>query len=91
MNRLQETPALSKLCHFDIPALYAQTINDDRFLLYDEMKGTKRILIFATNDQLRIQFKAIYILIDDTFSCHPPFFDQVYTLHALSNINNVSE
>ncbi|CAF3678300.1 unnamed protein product [Rotaria sp. Silwood1] len=85
LNRIrrQETPTLPKSCHFHIPTLYAQTINGDRFLLYDKMRGTKRILIFATDDQLRILFKAKHILMDGTFSSCPPFFEQLYTLHAI--------
>ncbi|CAF4589173.1 unnamed protein product, partial [Rotaria socialis] len=85
LNRIRrlETPLLPKSCRFDIPTLYNHTINVERFLLYDKMRRNKRILIFATDDQLRVLFKAKHILMDGTFSSCPPFFDQVYTLHAI--------
>ncbi|CAF4665853.1 unnamed protein product [Rotaria socialis] len=47
------------------------------------MRRNKIILIFATDDQLRVLFKAKHILMGGTFSSCPPFFDQVYTLHAI--------
>ncbi|CAF4773734.1 unnamed protein product, partial [Rotaria socialis] len=78
-----ETPLLPKSCRFDIPTLYNHTINVERFLLYDKMRRNKRILIFATDDQLRVLFKAKHILMDGTFSSCPPLFDQVYTLHGI--------
>ncbi|CAM4906215.1 unnamed protein product [Rotaria socialis] len=85
LNRIRrfETPLLPKSCRFDIPTLYNHTINVERFLLYDKMRRNKRILIFATDDQLRVLFKAKHILMDGTFTSCPPFFDQVYTLHAI--------
>jgi hypothetical protein len=81
--RREETPALPKSYVFDIPNLYAQTIGGDRFLICDKMHRNKRMLIFATDDQLRILFKAKHILMDGTFSSCPPYFDQIYTLHAI--------
>ncbi|CAF2645167.1 unnamed protein product [Rotaria sp. Silwood2] len=85
LNRIRrrETPVLPKSCHFDIPTLFAQTLNGERFLLYDKMRRNKRIVIFATDDQLRILFKAKRILMYDAFSSCPPFLDQIYTLHAI--------
>ncbi|CAF3223149.1 unnamed protein product [Rotaria socialis] len=85
LNRIRrlETPLLPKSCRFDIPTLYNHTINIERFLFYDKMTRNKRILIFATDDQPHVPFKAKHILMDGTFSSCPPFMKQVYTLHAI--------
>ncbi|CAF4981043.1 unnamed protein product, partial [Rotaria socialis] len=85
LNRIRrlESFLLPKSCRFDIPTLYNHTINVERFLLYDKMRRNKRILIFATDDQLRVLFKAKHILMDSTSSSCPLFFEQVYALHGV--------
>ncbi|CAF1665620.1 unnamed protein product, partial [Rotaria magnacalcarata] len=85
LNRIRrlETPLLPKSCRFDIPTLYNHTINVERFLFYDKMRRNKRILIFATDDHLRVLFRTKHILMDGTFSSCPLFFEQAYTLHAI--------
>ncbi|CAF3714124.1 unnamed protein product [Rotaria socialis] len=85
LNRIRrlETPLLLKSCRFDIPTLYNHKINVERFLLYNKMRRNKRILIFATDDQLGVLFKAKQVLMDGTSSSCPLFFEQAYTLHAV--------
>jgi hypothetical protein len=40
------------------------------------------MLIFASPTQLELLFNATTIFMDGTFLATPPFFDQVYTIHA---------
>jgi hypothetical protein len=43
----------------------------------------QRILLFASNEQLKMLFNAKTILMDGTFSSSPTMFDQVYTIHSI--------
>ena len=47
------------------------------------IRRRKRMLLFGTVTQLQLLFDSSIVLMDGTFSSTPPFFDQIYTLHAL--------
>ncbi|CAF4865857.1 unnamed protein product, partial [Rotaria sp. Silwood2] len=87
MNRIrrQLTPVLPECCNFEIPAPYSETISGCRFLLSDINMNKKRIVLFATDQQLQLLFKAKHVLMDGTFDSAPPYFSQVYTLHAIKH------
>ena len=52
----------------------------DDFLIVDKMiTRRQRILLFSSNEQLKMLFRAEAILMDGTFSTCPNMFDQVYT------------
>ena len=45
----------------------------------------KRIIINATDEQLRILFSSPHIMMDGTFDSYPPHFEQTYSIHAMKN------
>ncbi|CAF4225036.1 unnamed protein product, partial [Rotaria sordida] len=87
LNKLRRktTPILPDSSDFDIPDLYSTTIDSRRFLLGDLTYHRKRILIFSTDEQLTVLFKAKQIMMDGTFNACPPYFEQVYTLHCIKH------
>jgi hypothetical protein len=81
--RRKLTPSLPGSTSFDIPDSYHTTSTGEKFLASDTLIGRKRrMLIFASPSQLELLFNASTIFMDGTFSASPPFFDQVYTIHA---------
>ena len=75
---------------FNIPSRYQKTNNDDRYLLVDRIQRLdgvpqKRIIIYATDEQLRLLFTSPHIMMDGTFDSCQPHFDQVYSIHAMKN------
>ncbi|CAF4234089.1 unnamed protein product [Rotaria sp. Silwood2] len=83
--RRKMTPVLPTSYAFDIPAQYQVTINDVQFVLCDETLHNKRLLLFSTDQQLTFLFSAKHIMMDGTFDTCPPYFDQVYTIHAIKH------
>ncbi|CAM4801162.1 unnamed protein product [Rotaria magnacalcarata] len=83
--RRKMTPVLPTSYVFDIPAQYQVTLNDEQFLLCDKTLHNKRLLLFGTDQQLIFLFSAKHILMDGTFDTCPPYFDQVYTIHAIKH------
>ena len=82
--RRKLTPALPASTSFDIPDSYQCTITAEKFLVCDTLVcRKKRMLIFASPKQLESLFNSSILFMDGTFSATPPFFDQVYTIHAL--------
>ena len=53
-----------------------------RFLLHDNEGGQQRMLIFATDEQLRALANATVWHMDRTFSCCPRLFLQLYTIRV---------
>ena len=45
----------------------------------------KKIVIFATDDNIRILVEAETVFVDGTFHTLPQFFYQIFTLHAFKN------
>ena len=43
------------------------------------------MLLFGTEQQLTFLFSAKHIMMDGTFDVCPPYFDQVYTIHAIKH------
>lgn len=83
--RRQKTPKLPSSSDFEIPPFYSVTLDDRRFLLADITKHKKRIIIFSTDEQLSLLFKAKQVMMDGTFDACPPHFDRIYTLHAIKH------
>lgn len=85
LNRLrrQTTPALPKSAFFDIPDGYSKTKDGVLFLFSDELVRKKRVILFASDEQLRTLFAATHIMIDATFSACVPQFDQVFSIHCI--------
>jgi hypothetical protein len=76
--------------NFDIPSRYKKTTGGERYLLPDKIQRIngnveKRIIVYATDEQLRLLFTSTHIMMDGTFDSSPPHFDQIYSLHAIKN------
>ena len=54
----------------------------EEFLKGDVLKHGKRHLIFATEEQLQLLWKAKSWYIDQTFQCCPRKFEQLFTISA---------
>ena len=70
----------------DIPVLpnNYQINRGDRFLLFDCGVGdVNRLIIFATNDAIRLITTNPHWFIDGTFKVCPEIFFQIYTIHVL--------
>ncbi|CAF3509552.1 unnamed protein product [Rotaria sp. Silwood2] len=81
--RRKKTPVIPTSCVFGIPMSYQQTLRQERFLLMDyfQKRGTERIIVYATDLQLKLLFNSKKIFVDDTFSTAPNGFDQVFLIH----------
>ena len=73
----------------DIPVLpnnYQITNKGDHFLLSDSGVGdVNRLIIFATNDAIRLLATNPQWFMDGTFKVYTEIFFQIYTIHALIN------
>ena len=86
MNKARRaiTPIIPTTQLFDIPEPYNKTLRDNEFVIVDKMiTRRQRIVLFASNEQLKMLFTAETILMDGTFSTCPEMFDQVYTIHSI--------
>jgi hypothetical protein len=85
LNRIrrEDVPLLPTSIQFEIPDTYSKSWEGENFLVADTINRKKRTLVFATDDQLRLLFKSEHILMDGTFDACPPFFNQIYSLHAI--------
>ncbi|CAF1054091.1 unnamed protein product [Rotaria sordida] len=78
------TPTIPTTQLFDIPDAYSKILQKNDFLIVDKMiTRRQRILLFSSNEQMKMLFTAETILMDGTFSTCPNMFDQVYTIHAI--------
>ena len=69
-----------------LPLQYQQTLNGERFLLFDSGPGDDgRILIFATDQAVELLSTSNDWFCDGTFIVCPEIFFQLYTIHARSN------
>lgn len=82
--RRKLTPVLPNSITFDIPESYQLTGSGKKFLMFDTLVSRrKRMLVFASPEQLQLLFDSSIIFMDGTFTATPPLFDQVFTIHAL--------
>jgi len=81
--RRKKTPVIPESCAFEIPTYYQQTLTQKRFLLMDFFlkRGTERVLVFATDQQMELLFNSTTIFVDGTFSTAPNGFNQVFLIH----------
>lgn len=89
-------PPLPNSCFFTISDEYkTDYLNHDRLLLHDsddpqfqidkslDMRPEGRILVWSSDIQLNLLFNSEKLYMDETFSSAPPYFDQVYIIHAI--------
>lgn len=83
-------PLLPTSIDFYFPRNFKETLRGERYLLADHVwrtngKVSKRIIVYATDEQLQYLFKCTHILMDGTFSTSPKNFAQVYTIHGIKH------
>ncbi|CAF2981494.1 unnamed protein product [Rotaria sp. Silwood2] len=85
LNRARRkiTPPIPTSSDFDIPDLYRQTLNGKPFVCTDRFIRNKRMILFATDQQLETLFSSEWIFLDGTFDACPSQFTQLYTIHSL--------
>ena len=66
----------------NVPDSLRSTLNGDTFLLRDSEIGNDRILLFATQANIRRLSQASFWLMDGTFKTVPTVFRQMYSIHA---------
>ncbi|CAF2902586.1 unnamed protein product [Rotaria sp. Silwood2] len=82
--RRKMTPILPDSSAFDIPESYQKTNSNELFLARDTLiRRRERMLMFCTKAQLELLFDSSVVMMDGTFSATPPFFDQIYSIHAV--------
>ena len=62
--------------------LNSSTGQMEQFLRHDSGPGPDRLLIFTTQNNLRLLETSDHWFADGTFSISPPLFTQLYTIHA---------
>ncbi|XP_071105145.1 uncharacterized protein [Haliotis cracherodii] len=81
-HRIHTIPKLPKTrAEVDIAAPWRETHDGERFLLFADSEEDK-MLVFATDDQLRVLQSASIVYMDGTFSACPDLWNQLYILHA---------
>lgn len=88
--RRRSTPNLPSSMNFDIPIVYQQTLDSERSLLADRVQRVdgsvaQRMILFSTDEQLRLLFDCSHVLMDGTFDSCPPNFNQIYSIHGIRN------
>lgn len=78
-------PAIpSILNELEIIDPYNKTLEGERFLLYDSgVEDEDRLIIYATDDDLRRLCASEVVYCDGTFKCAPRLFKQLFTIHAV--------
>jgi hypothetical protein len=81
--RRKKTPVIPASCIFEIPTSYQETLSQKRFMLMDFFlkRGTDRVIVYATDQQLQLLFSSEIVFVDGTFSTAPKGFDQVFLMH----------
>ncbi|KAE9522326.1 hypothetical protein AGLY_017272 [Aphis glycines] len=74
----------STLSEINIIDPYTFTLNKKPFLLYDSgSDDVNRILLFSTEENLKILSDQCHWFIDGTFKSSPQLFTQILTIHAI--------
>lgn len=95
-HRRKMIPPLPKSSSFSIPDIYKRDYNNiERFLLYDSddstleigelgsVRSEGRILVWASDTQLKLLCDSQSLYKDATFATSPPNFDQVFIIQSL--------
>ena len=68
--------------NFEIPSQARQYNENEPFLLADNNNEDNRIIVFGTNEGLKLLHKSRIVVMDGTFKSCPLPFSQLYTLHV---------
>ncbi|XP_072175117.1 uncharacterized protein [Diadema setosum] len=67
---------------FVIENEWAETLDGQDFLLFDDRLENGRIVCFCAQADLRMMCRIDELYLDGTFSCAPRLFSQLYTIHG---------
>ena len=72
---------------FIIPDDSRRTYDNEQFLLYDKRKTAYggRLLIFVSEEQLRVLLQSGALFADGTFKVAPRVFEQLYIIHGFQH------
>lgn len=62
---------------------YTKTMKGEQFLIFDNGASQDRILIFSTENNLKLMDQSTNWLVDGTFKTVPSLFYQLFTIHVL--------
>lgn len=87
-NRIRNKENILKLpktiAEINLSDKYTVTFKGNRFLLHDNENNENRLLIFATEENLRVLSKCNEWYCDGTFGIVPNMFTQLYTIHGMN-------
>ncbi|CAF3027632.1 unnamed protein product [Rotaria sp. Silwood2] len=83
--RAKMIPPNPKSLDFEVPELYSTTHSGDKFLIHDSThkKLGGRLMIFSTQQLIKMLCSCEVIFIDGTFKTRPMMFSQVYVIMGL--------
>lgn len=81
--RNKDLPTIPKDIHNVVIPNELTEIGSEQFLLGHFADNNECVIVFATNENLRLLKAADYWLMDGTFRCCPHPFCQIYSIHAM--------
>lgn len=66
----------------EIPEEYRKNLQGDRWLLHYDPDDEEKMVVFATDEDLRYLFRSKYWIMDGTFKSSPAILLQLYTIHV---------
>lgn len=89
--RKKQFPTLRPNCveELTIPDIYQITDKKEKFLYFDSGSKNMRVLVFCTEDNLKILKKCSQWYADGTFKSAPPLFNQFFVIHGKLNDGSI--
>ena len=82
-SRRQRLPALpTERAQVHFSGEWTKTASGESFLLAEDGSGDDKIVVFATDTNIKILCEADTIYVDGTFQTCPKLFYQIFTIHA---------
>ncbi|CAF0764984.1 unnamed protein product [Brachionus calyciflorus] len=74
----------------NLPEEFKRSCNNEKFIIYDSGKDdTNRIILFGTENNLKLLKSHLNWYVDDTFDVCPDIFYQLFTIHVLLKGKNL--
>jgi hypothetical protein len=85
--RRKSLPPLPQNQKFIVPDIYQEIYSHKKFLIYDKRKTVYggRLMIFASEEQLKVLNQSDVLFADGTFKVSPKLFEQLYVIHGIEN------
>lgn len=81
------------LAELQLPDIYRKTNDGTNFVLFDEPlynEDENRLIIFGTDENLKLLSECDSVYADGTFDLSPPLFQQLYSIHGEKNNEKIS-